>query len=210
MCRYRFGVVVAVVLGIVVPIGCGEVRAQSDASSPFSLGASPAPVTGAVSAPITGAQPAPVQYPIVSPLQMIGANSSGLGGGGQSNMFNNPWAAPMLYGTMYGMGANPTGSSSTQTGAMLNPMGLSSNQMGMMMLASTPGMMGFGSGQLSGVRPGAGPQGTASQRSGAQARGSASQPGGLAARYFNRTTKTSRIPQSYFNRQTRYFPASGR
>jgi len=90
-------------------------------------------------------------------------------------------------------------------------MGLSPNQMGMMMLASTPQMMGMGSGQLSGVRPGAGPgQGIGSQLTGVRVRGSAAQPGGLAASYFNRTTKISRSPQSYFNRQTRYFPESGR
>jgi len=133
-------------------------------------------------------------------------------------MFNNPWASPMLYGSMFGMSPNQssslagtTGSSAGTTASLLNPMGLSSNQMGMMMLASTPQMMGIGSGQLSGVRPGSGPaQGTASQATGARARVSAKQPGGLAAHYFNRTTKISRSPQSYFNRQTRYFPDSGR
>jgi hypothetical protein len=135
-------------------------------------------------------------------------------------MFNNPWASPMLYGTMMGMSPNlssssasTTGSSSAQTASSssLNPMGLSPNQMGMMMLASTPQMMGMGSGQLSGVRPGAGPaQGTASQATVTRARVAAQQPGGLAAHYFGRTTKISRSPQSYFNRQTRYFPDSGR
>jgi len=203
MCGFRNGLAWVVVLGVVVPFACGEVKAQSVADS-FSLAALPAPVSGA--------QAAPASFPMFSPLQMIGANASGVGGvGGQSNMFNNPWASPMLYGSMYGMSPNQTGSSTAQTGSLVNPMGLSSNQMGIMMLASTPAMMGFGSGQLSGVRPGAGPaQATASQATGARARVSADQPGGLAAHYFNRTTKISRSPQSYFNRQTRYFPASGR
>jgi len=129
-------------------------------------------------------------------------------------MFNNPWATPMLYGSMMGMSANPSSSSASTTGtsaSLLNPMGLSPNQMGIMMLATQPQMMGLGSGQRSGVRPGAGStQGAPSQLNGVRVRGSAAQPGGLAASYFNRTTKITRNPQSYFNRQTRYFPESGR
>ncbi len=207
MCGVRFRVVWAVVLGVTVGVVCGEARAQSGA---FSLGAPPAPVSVGQAGPGT--------VPIFSPLQAMGAGSSGMGGmGGQSNMFNNPWASPMLYGSMMGMSPNLSGSSTSTTGSStsttassLNPMGLSSNQMGMMMLMSSPQTMGMGSGQLGG-RPGAGgAQGTISQLTGARMRGSASQPGGLAASYFNRTTKISRSPQSYFNRQTRYFPESGR
>jgi hypothetical protein len=206
---FRFGVAWAAVLGVTLSIVCGEARGQSGAAASFSLAAPPAP--------LTGGQAAPVSFPMFSPLQAMGANSAGQSGvgngvGGQSNLFNNPYAAPLLYGGMMGMGANQSASSSaSQTGSLVNPMGLSPNQMGMMMLASTPQMMGIGSGQLSGVRPGAGPaQGVGSQKTGAKARGSAPQAGGLAARYFNRTMKISRIPQSYFNRQTRYFPESGR
>ncbi len=214
MCGFRFRVVWAVVLGVTVGVACGEARAQSGA---FSLGAPPAPVSVGQAGPGT--------VPIFSPLQAMGAGSSGMGGmGGQSNMFNNPWASPMLYGSMMGMSPNLSGSSTSTTGSSisttgsststtassLNPMGLSSNQMGMMMLMSSPQTMGMGSGQFGG-RPGAGgAQGTISQLTGARMRGSASQPGGLAASYFNRTTKISRSPQSYFNRQTRYFPESGR
>jgi hypothetical protein len=139
--------------------------------------------------------------------------SGALGGvGAQSNLFRNPNAAPLIYGTMLGMTPDQSAAASAgQTGSLVNPMGLSANQVGLMMLASTPQMTGIGSGRLSGVRPGAGPaQGAAQQKTAATGRGSAPQPGGLAARYFNRTTKTSRIPQSYFNRQSRFFPESGR
>jgi hypothetical protein len=200
------GVAQAVVLGVAASIGCGEVKAQSWSAASSSLAAPPAPVTGG--------QTAPAAFPLFSPVQAMGANSSGLGGvGGQSNIFNNPYAAPMLYGGMYGMSANQSSSSaaSTQDGLSVSPMGLSSNQMGMMMLASTPQRTGIGSGQLSGVRPGAGAaNGVAAQKNAAKGRGSAPQTGGLAARYFNRTVNISRSPQSYFNRQTRYFPESGR
>ncbi len=215
MCGFRSGVVLAVGLGVTVAVACGEARAQSGA---FSLGAPPVSVSGGQSAPAT--------FPMLTPLQVMGANSSGTGGsGGQSNMFNNPWASPMLYGSMMGMSPNLTGSSASATGTSgstagssagttalsLNPLGLSNNQVGMMMLASTPQMMGMGSGQLSGVRPGGGAsQRAVSQLGGVRVRSSAVQPGGLAASYFNRTTKISRSPQSYFNRQTRYFPQSGR
>ncbi len=212
---FRFDVVWAVVLGVTVGVACGEARAQSGG---FSL--------GSPSVPVSGGQAAPASFPIFSPLQAMGASPVGMGGmGGQTNMFNNPWASPMLYGGMMGMSPNlssssasATGSTASTTGAtagttasLVNPMGLSSNQMGMMMLMSTPQMMGMGSGQRSGVPPGAGSaQGTVSQLGGVRVRGSAAQPGGLAASYFNRTTKISRSPQSYFNRQTRYFPQSGR
>jgi hypothetical protein len=214
MSEFRLGAARAVVLGVAVSMACGEVRAQSGSGGFFSMGAPPVSAV----APVSGAQAAPGQFPIISPLQVIGANSSGFGGtSGQSNMFNNPWAAPMLYGSMFGMGANPTSSSSSQTSqtsqtaTSMNPMGLSSSQMGIMMLASMPGMTGIGSGQLSGVRPGASSaQSRGSQRTSNKVLGTSSDAGGLAARYFNRTFKISRYPQSYFNRQTQYFPVSGR
>jgi hypothetical protein len=44
------------------------------------------------------------------------------------------------------------------------------------------------------------------QATGPNARARSVPPGGLAARYFNRTATMTRIPQGYFNRQTRYFP----
>ena len=50
----------------------------------------------------------------------------------------------------------------------------------------------------------------------AKPRGTTATPGGLAARYFNRTTSVnrpvnvSRIPQSYYTRQNRYYPQVAR
>jgi len=112
---------------------------------------------------------------------------TGTGMGGQSNnVFANPMAAPMFYGSMYSM---------------------TPQQQGLMMLAGQTQMMGIGSGQLSGVRPG--PGGPSRGRTAPLAnakRGSASVPGGLAARYFHRTAPVTRYPQSYYVRQNRYFP----
>jgi len=114
-------------------------------------------------------------------------------GGSPSTAFTNPMTAPLIYGSMYPM---------------------TPQQSGMLMLAGQSQMLGIGSGQLSGVRPGPGTSGGSGGRPGKQAlakpRGSAGVPGGLAARYFNRTTQTARMPQGYYNRQNRYFPHVGR
>jgi len=203
---FRFCVASAVAVAVTVFLASGDVKAQGGAA--FSLGAPPAP--------IGGGQAATTPLPMFSPLQAVGASSLGQGAMGtgvglQSNLFSNPYASPLLYGSMLGMAPNQTAASASQSGSLASSMGISPNQMGLMMLASTPQMMGMGSGQLSGIRPGAGPaQGAGSSKTGAKPRGTAQQPGGLAARYFNRTTKISRIPQTYFNRQTRFFPESGR
>jgi hypothetical protein len=112
----------------------------------------------------------------------------GMGMGGQTNnVFNNPMAAPMLYGSMYPM---------------------TPRQQGFTMLAGQSQMLGIGSGQLSGVR--APSQGRPSQQASSRPRGSASQPGGLASRYFHRNARATPQPQSYYNRQNRYFPQVAR
>jgi len=121
-------------------------------------------------------------------LGMARPITPGIGMGGLSNNIStNPMAASMLYGNMYPM---------TQ------------RQQGLMMLAGQSQMLGIGSGQLSGVRPGsAGPsQGRTAQTASSKSRGSASQPGGLAARYFHRNAPVTRYPQGFYNRQNRYFP----
>ena len=78
-------------------------------------------------------------------------------------------------------------------------------QMGLMMMA-TQNPNGIGSGQLSGAR-----SSRTQSRPKAPAQPVArthftSGPAGLAAHYFNRGGPRSSIPQSYYNRQTRYFP----
>jgi hypothetical protein len=119
-------------------------------------------------------------------LGMQGQGNAGLGANGMNSVFRNPMAAPYLFGNVYP---------------------ISPSDMATMMLARQVGMTGIGSGQLSGVRPGAGPsRGRSAQQPTAKSRGSASQPGGLAARYFNRPTRASRYPQSYYTRQNRYYP----
>jgi hypothetical protein len=121
-------------------------------------------------------------------LGMQGQANGSIGANGMNSVFRNPAAAPYLFGSVYPM---------------------SPAQMGSMMLLNQAGLTGIGSGQLSGVRPGAA---TARSRAGKapapKPRGSASTPGGLAAHYFNRTAPVFRHPQSYYQRQTRYFPQS--
>jgi hypothetical protein len=105
-----------------------------------------------------------------------------------NNVFTNPMAAPMVYGV---------------------PFPMTSRQTGLMMLAGQSQMTGIGSGQLSGTRPG--PAGSTAgrgpQQASAKPRGSAQTPGGLAARYFHRSAPATRYPQSYYSRQSRYYPS---
>jgi hypothetical protein len=119
-----------------------------------------------------------------------GQGTGALGANGMNGIFRNPMASPLLYSSLYPMGG-------TQATAL--------------MLASQTGMMGIGSGQLSGVRPGnTQSRARSAQQTTAQTRGKASQPGGLATRYFNRTATISRYPQSYYKRDSRYYPQVGR
>jgi hypothetical protein len=85
-------------------------------------------------------------------------------------------------------------------------MGMSSAQMGLMMLA-TQRPMGLGSGQSSGgaADPLRARRSKAAQASG-RSRSAHGNPAGLAASYFNRTIPHSPYPQSYYNRQNRYYP----
>jgi hypothetical protein len=135
-----------------------------------------------------------------------------------SNIFANPYAAPLIYNSMMpGLGNSlaaqgQTASAASSMGGSMNPMSLGATQMGLMMLA-TQRPMGIGSGQLGGARsaPGADPRSSRGQQA-TTAREAHGQvrtpppPGGLAARYFNRTTARSPYPQKYYNRQSRYFP----
>jgi hypothetical protein len=119
----------------------------------------------------------------------MGLMPIGMGMYGSNNVVGDPMAAPMLYGSAYGM----------------NP-----RQTGLMMLAGQSQMMGIGSGQLSGVRPGATTAARTRQQAATKKRGSASTPGGLAARYFNRTSGFGRYPQNFYNRQNQHFPQVAR
>jgi hypothetical protein len=127
-------------------------------------------------------------------LGMTGAQNGMMGMGGMAttnSMFTNPMASPMLYGSMF-------------------PMGTSQRAAGMMMLAGQSQMLGIGSGQLSGVRPGGAPGRGRQAQPAVRNRGSSGIPGGLAARYFNRTAQRPRIPQGFYNRQNRHYPQVGR
>ncbi len=196
--------------------------AQSFGGYPPSLGA---PSTGATSpvAPITGSSfMSTPSIPLFSPAVpnvMSDPNAAAAGSSTQNNIMSSPFAAPFIYSSMmqasqpmgmYGASASSTsttGSSTTTSSAAAGRsgmMGMSTGQLGLLMLA-TQNNGGVGSGQMSGARPG--PQNAATARTAATSkRRSAAKPGGLAARYFNRTAAHTPYPQSYFNRQSRYFP----
>jgi hypothetical protein len=132
----------------------------------------------------------------LSPTDAAALGTSGPSNGGANGMngvFMNPMAAPYLLG--YPM-------SNTQIGAM--------------MLSNQAATGGLGSGQLSGVRPGPGQSKARTKQAAAKAKGTTATPGGLAARYFNRTTSVnrpahvSRVPQSFYTRQNRYYPQVAR
>jgi hypothetical protein len=193
------------ILAASMVIACREVRAQSLGSSAASLAPPPA---------ATAAAPyGPAQFPMYPVARTTGTDMVGIGSySNGSNMFNNPFAAPLLYGTMSAMSPSQSLSASQSSSSAGEAGGLSPTQMGFMMMASSPQMMGINSGQASnGARRGGGfIPGTGAAMAGSSGRGRSAQPGGLAARYFNRTAAMTRIPQGYFNRQTRYFPESGR
>jgi hypothetical protein len=73
-----------------------------------------------------------------------------------------------------------------------------------MMMMATQNPNGVGSGVMSGARSSR-TQGRAKPPASTRAR-TVSGPAGLAAHYFNRRGPHTAIPQSYYNRQTRYFP----
>jgi hypothetical protein len=182
----------------------GEVGAQTAAPSAASAG----------SAASSGVQLLPIPVPIAFPNQggFGGASSTNpLGTTYANNPFSNPLAAPMLYGSMLPMSPSQTAAQAQVSSQLQMPGGMSTMQMGMLMLA-TQQPLGIGSGRLSGAR---GSQGDNSKQSrspqtastaNSKPHGSGTKPGGLAARYFNRSSSRSPYPQSYYNRQTRYFP----
>jgi hypothetical protein len=148
------------------------------------------------------------------------ANAGGLAGAttaAPSNLFANPYAAPLVYGSMLpglgnqataqGQTASDTSAGTLGTSMGLGAMGVGGTQLGLMMLA-TQRPLGIGSGQLGGARSGPGSDRQASRNPATAGRGPrpAPHPGGLAARYFNRTGPRSPYPQNYYNRQNRYFP----
>jgi hypothetical protein len=121
----------------------------------------------------------------------LGMSTQNNRGMGMNGLFLNPIAAQSLFG---------------------NASSSSSNQIAAMMVANQMGATGIGSGQLSGVRPGVGQSKGLSKQAAAKSQGTMAKPGGLAGRYFNRTVSVnrpvnvSRIPQSYYTRQNRYYP----
>ncbi len=210
--------------GLVCAAGWMDVR-EAGAQS---LGAPPTGAGTTSGTPLSGTSmtPIPLTLPIPTPAYATGGASSGYDVAGtpiQGNIFANPFAAPFFYGSMMPGGSSlgtttststlsstststtTSGMSSTTTSsARGGPGGLGSMQMGMMMMA-TQNPNGVGSGVMSGVRP-ARTQGQAKATAPSTRARTISGPAGLAGRYFNRKSPRSTIPQSYYNRQTRYFP----
>jgi hypothetical protein len=194
-------------------IGGGLVAAvcvaiEGDARAQMGLG------SGSAAAASSSASFGPAAFPMYSPLSAPVPDApavTGVGGGGMTNVFNNPFAAPMIYGSMSAMYPNMLGGSTVQGTTAAGNLGMTASQLGWAMLATQPAMLGIGSGRLSGVRGGAGSAPGGRAAAGTPSRGgTAATPGGLAARYFNRTTRATPNPQSYFNRQPQYFPRVGR
>jgi hypothetical protein len=206
--------------------------AQSFGGYPSSLGT---PSTGATStgattpaAPTTGSSfmsspNIPLFAPAV-PNPMSDPTAAGIGSSTQNNIMSSPFAAPFIYSSMMqaaqplGMYGTSTSTSSASTSSTTTSstttsstaagrtgmMGMNTAQLGLLMLA-TQNNGGVGSGQMSGARPGTQNASTARTAATSKRRGAA-KPGGLAARYFNRVGARTAYPQSYFNRQSRYFP----
>lgn len=190
-------------------LACGDVTAQTSATATSSTAA-----TTSTTAAGTGSY--------------MGMGGLGMGGMGIMPMMSamnpsaslspNDAAALGMPGSGNGLGMNP------MNNAFMNPMAapyllgypMSTNQIGAMMLMNQMGSSGLGSGQMSGVRPGAGQNGARTRQAQAKPRGTTATPGGLASRYFNRTVSVnrpknvSRIPQNYYARQNRYYPQVAR
>jgi hypothetical protein len=190
----------AMVCPIVLAAGL-EARAQSSAATAAQTAQSAANYQNmtmgmaAMTMPGMFGSPTP-SAPDAAALGMGGGSGGGMmgmGGNTMGNPFMNPMAAPFLYGSM-------AAGTSQQTG------GITPQQTGMLMLAAQAQMLGLGSGQASGVRPGAGGVRARQMQNVAGARGTTRQPGGLAARYFNRTSKRPRIPQGFYNRPNQHYP----
>ena len=210
MTSLRDRCVLAAWIGLSLVVACGELQAQSSTAGAGSTAASNAATTG------TGA--------LSGSGMGMGMGGMGMGGMGLMPMMSamNPSAslsptdaaALGMQSPGAGLGMNP------MNGVFMNPMAapyllgypMSANQIGGMMMMNQMGANGLGSGQLSGVRPGANQARSRVKQPPAKTKGTTTTPGGLASRYFNRTVSVNRpanvnrIPQNYYTRQNRYYP----
>lgn len=148
----------------------------------------------------------------ISPMGPLSTSSTGItgspimGSAMQNNLFTNPNSLPLLYG---GLGGLTNSNGSTGLGGLTQ-----SQSLGLMLLMNNSQAAGA-AGPRMGTTP-TGPTANSSQqrpqtastsaRSNSKTRGRTIQPGGLASRYFNRNHSSNPYPQTYYNRQTRYFP----
>jgi hypothetical protein len=204
-----------VFIGLSLVVACGELNAQTSTAAAASTAASTAATSG------TGA--------LTGSGMGMGMGGLGMGGMGLMPMMSamNPSASPSptdaaalgMQSPGAGLGMNP------MNGVFMNPMAapyllgypMSTNQIGAMMMMNQMGANGgLGSGQLSGVRPGANQARSRVNQPPAKTKSTTKTPGGLASRYFNRTVSVNRpanvnrIPQNYYTRQNRYYPQVAR
>jgi hypothetical protein len=207
MCGLRDILARAVMVSIAGTVCATEVNAQTRSSSSATSSTS----TSSTSTSSSTYTPFIMPFPFMmnsgnssglSPNDAAALGTSGTSGTQSGNIFNNPWASPFLFS---GMTAMQQGGTGTTTGGGMG--GMVTGQLGLMMMANQQ-MGGIGSGQLSGVRPGAG--GLSRSRTGKpvdpKTRRNVSQPAGLAAHYFSRTTITNPKSQVYYNRPSSHYP----
>lgn len=122
----------------------------------------------------------------------MGGSTAGGSGAGANGLYSNPYASPAInpflnpYAALY---APATGTNAA-----------------FFLLAANQSAGGIGSGLMSGTRsrPGAAisPPKPANRRV-------SDIPGGSAARYFNRTVKSTGVPQGHYNRYGNYYSLEG-
>jgi hypothetical protein len=204
MISSRARCVFVVSVGFALVVACGDLRAQAATAAAASTAATTG--AGAWSGSgfgMGGMGLMPMMYAMNPTASLSPTDAAALGMQGPGNnpgmnpmngVFMNPMAAPYLLGY---------------------PM--STSQIGAMMMMNQMNGSGIGSGQMSGVRPGAAQaRGRTRQQVPAKTRGTTTTPGGLASRYFhrsvsvNRPVNVNRIPPNYYTRQNRYYPQVAR
>lgn len=226
MKRCRWRMILALAACAVYWHGQRDAAAQSLGSATTDLGAagmaasllpssgSPMGLSGAGTTTSVLPSPVPLFSPSVPSVTSDPTATVTGSGSTATGMMSSPFAAPFLYSSMmqatmpYSASTSSTSSSASSTATRSMGMGMMNPaQLGLLMMA-TQNTGGVGSGQMSRTAPRSPSSSLATNaQTAAKARHQiANRPGGLAARYYNRAGTRTGYPQSYFNRQSRYFP----
>ncbi len=190
---------------------CGrDAAAQSLGDPPGTAGAA------GLGAASSGSPLTPTPFPLFSPTVpsvMSSPYTSATGSSSQGGLMSSPFAAPFMYSSMLQATQPLSMSSSSTTGTTTGTttgagrgLGMNTANLGLLMLMTQQNPGGVGSGQYNGLGGSSSVQATAARTPATAKRRTAARPGGLAARYFNRVNPHTTYPQTYFNRQSRYFP----